>query len=159
MWSLTGYMYDSEEVCGGIARMLDSAMWRRGRGWRCIRKMLSLLRPSRGRCASVLGGRARAAGDCSRKSDALTPKLFPASSIYYSLTRIAFDTLVCSIATRHHVVAPALPYSAARPLYTRPALTLPPEATPTPRRARPRCQSCLPVPVTLCPCSMGLCLS
>lgn len=56
-----------------------------------MERMLSLLRPSRGRCASVdqparlgsawAGGRARA-GDCS-KSDALIPLLllFPASSI------------------------------------------------------------------------------
>jgi hypothetical protein len=106
--------------------------------------MLSLLRPSRGRCASVdcalvvAGGRGRA---IAARDDALTlPRLlFPASSIY-SLTRIAY-CLVYSIATRYHVVAPAISYLTQQPGHCHstpaPALTLPPEATPTPRRARP----------------------
>ena len=117
-----------------------------------MERMLSLLRPSRGRCASVnqpsqparlvsawAGGRGRAIAArvmrCTDATTAAVPCLLDLIFTYSHSTILSH--LCCAIATRYHVVAPAIAtsHSAARSLHTRPALTLPPEATPTPRRA------------------------
>ena len=77
------------------------------------------------------------AGDCSSR-DALilltylaVPCLLGPFTYSHSIT-LPFR-LFCTTAISR--VAPAISYSAARSPYTRLALTLPPEATPTPRRA------------------------
>lgn len=142
--------------------------WRAGWTVRCgdegeDGEMLSLLRPSRGRCASVdqparllvlHRGRGRAPDCSSSSSDALISCSLPPRS--NSLTRTASHLFSRLFYPSNTSRGCACHISLSSPLTVHPpsidGCLLKPLRLPA---ARPRCQSCLPLPVPLRPRSMG----